>query len=81
MAALFSMLSWGSELLKQHQGVGLIKFEYVARMYVLFPSGVEHATLDQGCSLLRSGYLESTRGTQAMIRHRGKSIVFFHLII
>ena len=46
-------------------------------MYVLSPSGVEHATLDQGCSLLRSGELESARGTQAMIQHRGISIVFF----
>ena len=50
-------------------------------MYVLSPSGVEHATLDQGYSLLRSDGLESARGTQAMIQHRGKSIVFFHLII
>lgn len=50
-------------------------------MYVRSPSGVEHVTLDQGYSLLRSGDLQSARGTQAMIQHRGKSIVFFHLII
>ena len=48
-------------------------------MYVLSPSGVELATFDQGCSLLRSGHLESTIGAQAMIQHRGISIVFFHL--
>lgn len=51
------------------------------RNNILSPSGVEHATLDQGYSLLKSGDLESARGTQAMIQHRGKSLVFFHLII
>ena len=49
--------------------------------YVLFPSGVEHATLDQGYSSLRSGDLESTMGAQAMIQHTGISVVFFNLII
>ena len=38
-------------------------------MYVLSPSGVEHATLDQGYSLLRSGGLESAMGAQATIQH------------
>ena len=41
------------------------------KMYVLSPSGVKHATLDQGYSLLRSGDLESAIGAQAMIQHTG----------
>ena len=49
------------------KGVGLIKFGYFARMYVRSPSGVEHVTLDQGYSLLRSGDLQSARGTQATV--------------
>ena len=50
-------------------------------MYVLSPSGVENATLDQGYSLLRSGDLESTRGAQTTIQHTGISVKFFNLII
>ena len=50
-------------------------------MYVLSLSGAEHVTLDQGCSLLRSGHLESAIGTQAMIQHTGISVVFFKQII
>ena len=49
--------------------------------FVLSPSGVEHATLDQGYSWLRSGDLESAIGTQAMIQHTGISVVFFNLIM
>ena len=45
-------------------------------MYVLSPSGVEHTTLDEGYSLLRSGHLESAIDAQAMIQHTGISSVF-----
>ena len=45
-------------------------------MYVLSPSGFEHATLDQGDSLLRSVHLESAIDAQAMIQHTGISSVF-----
>ena len=50
-------------------------------MYVLSPSGVEHATLDQDYSSLRSGDLESAIGAQDTIQHTGISIEFFNLII
>ncbi|XP_015770165.1 PREDICTED: uncharacterized protein LOC107348620 isoform X2 [Acropora digitifera] len=43
----------------------------VFREWPHYNQGVEHATLDQGYSLLRSDDLESARGTQAMIQHRG----------
>ena len=48
-------------------------------MYVLSPSGVEHASLDQGYSSLRSGDLESGIGAQDMVQHTGMHIyrVFF----
>ena len=49
--------------------------------YVLSPSGVEYATFDRGYSSLRSGYLESAIGGQAMIQHRGISLVFVKEII
>ena len=47
-------------------------------MYVLSPSGVQHATLDQGYSLLRSGDLESALGAQAKIQHTGISVEVFN---
>ena len=46
-------------------------------MYVLSPSGVEHATLDQDYSFLRSGHLESAIGAQAMTQDTGIFVVFF----
>ena len=49
--------------------------------YVLSPSGVDYATLDQGYSSLRSGHLESAVGAQAMIQRRGISLVFVKGII
>ena len=50
-------------------------------MYVLFPSGVDYATFDRGYSSLKSYELESSMGTQAMIRHGGISLVFVRKII
>jgi len=47
----------------------------VFRKWPHYNQGVEHATLDQGYSLLRSGDLESSIGAQATIQHtenRGK---------
>ena len=49
--------------------------------YVLCPPGVDYATFDRGCSSLRSGHLESAIGGQAMIQHRGMSLVFVKEII
>ncbi|XP_067018481.1 NLR family CARD domain-containing protein 4-like [Acropora muricata] len=43
----------------------------VFREWPHYNQGVEHATLGQGYSLLKSGDLESARATQAMIQHRG----------
>ena len=44
-------------------------------------SGVEYATLDRGYSSLRSGHLEFAMAGQAMIQHRGISLVFVKEII
>ena len=49
--------------------------------YVLSPPGVDYATFDGGYSSLRSGHLESAIGAQAMIQHRGISLVFVKGII
>ena len=49
--------------------------------YVFSPPGVDYATFDGGYSSLRSGHLESAIGGQAMIQHRGISLVFVKKII
>ena len=49
--------------------------------YVFSPTGVDYATFDGGYSSLRSGLLESAIGGQAMIQHRGISLVFVKKII